>query len=160
MHMNVETNQSSVFLTNPFASICLDRGLHRPEPLAHARITRFGPQATRFSARDISLGICERSVKGLIKKVGTSWYHHGVISHFWHLRSAIAFTILRQQLFCWYKSTSTRADTAAADVATQCLYINWSHRAERTCDPLLHYGGMAQFSNSHEICWNIRIGKI
>ena len=99
-------------------------------------------------------------VKGLIKKVGTSWYHHGVISHFWHLRSAIAFTILRQQLFCWYKSTSTRADTAAADVATQCLYMNWSHRAERTCDPLLHYGGMAQFSNSHEICWNIRIGKI
>ena len=91
MHMNVETNQSSVFLTNPFASICLGRGLHRPEPLAHARITRFGPQATRFSAK---VRLQELSfVKGLIKKVGTSWYHHGIISHLWHLRSAIAFTI-------------------------------------------------------------------
>ena len=33
--------------------------------------------------------------------------------------------------FCWYKSTSIRADSAAADVATQCLYRlivwGWAH---------------------------------
>jgi len=77
--MNIETNQSSVFLTNPFALICLDRGLHRPEPLAHARITRFGPQATRFSAKvrlqDISFGICERVDQKSWYIMVSSWYY-------------------------------------------------------------------------------------
>ena len=61
-------------------------------------------------------------VKGLIKKLGTSWYC---------ILSIFIYGVLEVQLLsqfgdnifvCWYKSTSTRADNAAADVATQCLY--------------------------------------
>ena len=122
------------------ACIVQSRWHMRASPALGRRRRTFSPQ--KFASKNYHLAF----VKGLIKKVGTSWYHHGIISHLWHLRSAIAFTILWQHILLLVQVNKH----SSWQRSSRCSYpvfilIVWGRAHMRSSSALWWYGPIFEF---------------